>query len=102
MQISAAITEKCIPINSSVNITDHGIKRVSTHMFWGWSGVIWCVSEKKSMQISAVITEKIISLHMSLKWHIVDNWKYHKIGLMSLENTNCVSNNLENQQNHFF
>ena len=64
MQISAAITEKCIFIYSSVNITDHGAKRVPTPMFPGpmktiklflaWSDVL----QKTSMQISAAIAEK--------------------------------------------
>ena len=79
MQISAAITEKCISIYSSVNITDDGTKRVSTPMFLGpmktvktfleRSGVL----QKKSMQISADITETLISLHLPLNRSIVEN-----------------------------
>ena len=45
-----------------------------------------------SMQISAAID--LISLHTQLK--------YHKIGLISLRKTNCVSNILENEKKHFF
>ena len=41
-----SITEKCIPIYSSINITDHGtmvmVNEDSKNIF----GVIWCVAEQ--------------------------------------------------------
>ena len=58
MQISVTITEQCISIYTSVNITDHDTS------FEGHAN---------SMQISSTITEKLVSLHMSPNRPIFDN-----------------------------
>ena len=50
MQISAAITENDVLM----------VNEDSKNIF----GVIWCVAEKNSMQISDAITEKLISIYV--------------------------------------
>ena len=75
MQISAATTEKFRSIYSR----SRHKKGVCTHVLMaGKESIIiselsWCVAEKNTMQISAVITEKSISLHMLLNRPIFAN-----------------------------
>ena len=82
MQISAAITEKCISIYSS-SISQMTTQKGCLHQcFDGHFGsdLVCCRKNIRPMQISVAITEKLIPLHMS---------------------TNCSIVEKENDQNHF-
>ena len=79
MQIGGSITKKYISIYGLVNIPDHATKMVSTPMFsrsikkinHARSDLMCC--SKNSMQISAVINEKMILHVRSLNTPIVHN-----------------------------